>query len=203
MKLRKILSALCAAAVLTAALPAVSAAEAEPLSKYAGKTIPIQVVEETETGWNSRFIEVEIPSDATKAEKNALVFSAALGQSTFTDRETYLLIDSNDENIRVTQTPQKVCGGPLPAGLTKLTKTLIDVEIESMGSTSATLSFQVRDASDLGIYTNWASLDVHHYPWEVIILCGGLPTTSKGITVYAKTGNAWDVNLSSCSVYGV
>ncbi|MCI9264262.1 MAG: hypothetical protein HFF06_06775 [Oscillospiraceae bacterium] len=79
MKLRKILSALCAAAVLTAALPTVSAAESRTLSDAAGETVVVHVTHIKADGRSSQTsVNVNIPENATSQEEHELIQSAAL-----------------------------------------------------------------------------------------------------------------------------
>lgn len=77
MKTNKITSVLCAVAMLISALPAASAAEKEPLSQYAGQTITVQAVEETDDGLVSRLVEVAIPEGATETEARTLILATA------------------------------------------------------------------------------------------------------------------------------
>lgn len=206
MKLRKTLSVLCAIAMLASALPAASAAEAEPLSEYAGQTITVQAIEQTENGPVSRLVEVAIPDGATEAEKDALVYSTAFGQDTATTRSVpsgILYQLSNYTDLEITQTVQKVGGGPRPDGVKYFNKAYIVTQVKSAGSTNVGLVFQVKDADTPDAAPPAVTVPIQPTAMEIVINCGGLPLTAKGINVFCKTDRAWNVNLSFCTVYGV
>lgn len=201
---KKLVSILCAVALLVSALPA--AAAAEPLSEYAGKTVPVQAFDETENGWVSRIVEVAIPQGATETEANNLMYAAAFNQdgiSAFSANETlYPLSTEND--LEITATPQRVGGGSMPNGV-QLDQTLIRVNIGwvSGSSYNVHLLFQVRDLGDPVANTEWNELDMNHLPWEVYIRYNSFPVTNQGISVYAKTSVDRHVFLNSCAVFGV
>lgn len=197
---KKFVSVLCAVAMLVSALPAASAVSAEPLSEYAGKTLPVQVVEETESGMTSRIIEVAIPEGATYAEERALVYSAAFGPVPYSaNQEVYFL--SEEENITLTTAEQRVGGGARPSGVTYFNQVIVYAYVSSAETTNANLKFQVRDTYNPDMATVWK--DVSLMPnMQVIINCGGLPSTQRGISVYAKTTIGYVV-LSRCSVQGI
>lgn len=203
---KKLVSILCAVALLVSALPAATAAE--PLSEYAGKTIPVQVVEETENGFTSRVINVAIPENATKAEKDALVLSAASDctASAFSAKSSNMYILSTEENLVIGAAEKKVGGGPRPAGMTgSFEKIVIAATItQSDGGGNTKLFFQVKDVANPDNHTSWdaGELNINKFPWEVIIFCNGLPTSDSGISVYAKTVPDWYIYLSSCTVIG-
>lgn len=205
---KKLTSILCAAALLVSALPAAAAVSADPLSEYAGKTIPVQVVEETENGMTSRVIEVAIPEGATKAEKDALVFSAASNctASAFSAKSSNMYVLSTETDLVIRAAEQKVGGGPRPAGMTgSFEKIAIAATItEAAGGANARLLFQVRDVANPDNRTSWdlGELNINKFPWEVVIFCNGLPTSDSGISVYAKTVPDWHIYLSSCTVIG-
>lgn len=187
-------------------LPAASAVSAEPLSQYAGQTVPIQVMEETANGWVTRFVEVAIPEGATKAEELALTNSAVLGQgvaSTFSaaSETPYFLSETTDLVIRAQE--QKVGGGKRPSGIEHFDKYAISVDIKSIGSTNVSLLFQIRDVANPSYTSNWVAMDINHWPWMLYIVCNGLPMSDKGISVYSKTAPDWPVTLNSCIVQGI
>lgn len=111
---KKLVSILCAAALLVSALPAASAVNAEPLSKYAGKTIPVQVIEETETGLTSRVINVAIPKGTTQEEEAVLLSRAASsnGATRSVNGTNYGL--SYMRYVMITRDERRIGGGTLP-----------------------------------------------------------------------------------------
>lgn len=182
------------------------AAEMETLSQYAGKIVPVQIAEETENGWVTRFIEVAIPEGATKEEEIALTNAAVLGQGDVstcsTNAETlYFLSETN--NLVIKAQEQKVGGNKRPANVKQFDKYAISVDIKSMDSSDVELLFQIRDAAHPSYTSNWVSMDLNHRPWLLYIICLGLPTSDEGISVYAKTQPDWYVYLNYCVVQGI
>lgn len=201
---KKLVSIFCAVALLVSALPAATAAE--PLSEYAGKTVPVQIVEETADGWVTRFVEVSIPEGSTKKEELALTNSAVFGQgavSAFSTAAENSYFLSEMTNLVIDAQEQKVGGGKRPSGVEHFDKYAISVDIESVSSPDVSLLFQIRDAYSTNITSRWVAMDINHWPWRLVIVCNDLPTSDKGISVYAKTSPNWPMTLNSCTVQGI
>lgn len=98
MKTKKIVSAFCAVSMLLSLCSFASATEAEPLSEYAGQTIAVQAIEETESGLASRVVEVTIPEGATEMEARTLIHATAFGWD---------LVSAHSDNFAVTDLGSK------------------------------------------------------------------------------------------------
>ena len=74
---KKLVSILCAAALLVFALPAASAVSAEPLSEYAGENIVVRIAHFHGDGEVTKnVLTVDVPRQATKKEEQKLINSA-------------------------------------------------------------------------------------------------------------------------------
>lgn len=207
MKTRKILSAVLSVAMLLSMHPAASAVspvKTEPLSEYAGQTIPVQVVEETEDGLVSRFIEVDIPEDATEAEQLSLIHSAALGwgdASPLSVNQTVYPISDRHENFTITSTPQSVGGGTLAGTLDYI---VVDFVVTAMDRSSERLCLQFENLTT-GNTSGWEQIKPATEPWHITFVKSNTLGMNSGnsISVNAKiyfvTGY---VNLSRCTVTG-
>lgn len=205
-KSKKLVSALCAMAMLVSALPAASAAEAEPVSEFAGKILPVQVVEETETGMTSRIVEVAIPEGATKAEEDALVYSTVLGGRTYSAaRDSQSFVLSTERNLAISQTPSRVGGGNLmPTGCNDYKAVMVDFTLNSYGSGGHEIYFQVRDVQYPDIATAWQSVKGTDSSRNIYIATGSLVTSiAKGISVYAKTEPGDYAEMEVCTVSAI
>ncbi len=200
MKTRKILRALCAVSMLLTS--AVAATAAEPVTENAGKTNPLQVVEETENGLVSRIIEVAIPEGATEAEKNDTINAAAFGPSVPT-RSSMPYLLSSMSNIDLTPEEQKVGGGDkMLSGYNKYEQITINISVKSASNTNTRLYFEVRDATNPDMSTSWQDVSIN--ATEIVFGTKGLPSKpGKAINVYAKTSDGCYATLSSCRVYAV
>ena len=200
---KKLVSILCAAALLVSALPAASAVSAEPLSEYAGKTIPVQVVEETENGLTSRIINVAIPEGTSPKGKDALVCAAALGRGTAATRS----ITGTLYDITLGGEEQKV-GGGTPKGVlfSAIDEVAILFSVESLSPARTWLQFQLRSSTKPGSVTEWKRVQPYTQAWEVVFVTNEFRTLynySNGINVYGKTLSNDTAVLSHISVYGV
>lgn len=143
-KFRKTLSALCAAAMLASALPVASAAEAEPMSEYAGKTIAIQVVEDNRDGLTSRVVKVAIPEGATEAEKDALIYTAVTGKISLLARgEAVDFLDQSYANVDIRHTPVQIAKGTTTMDIDELY-----VHMKFTGTLPSGLQLQVRNSDN-------------------------------------------------------
>lgn len=197
---KKLMSLVLAMTMVLSALPAAAAVDAEPLSEYAGQTIPVQVVDVTENGCDSRIIEVAIPDGATKTSVRAIMNAAAFGSTARSVNEMLYFL-SVEENIVLNTTAKRVGGGRRPSGVTYFNRAIIYAYVESATSTNVDLQFQVRDVDNPNMSTVWKTATLQPN-MNIVINCGGLPSTEKGISVYAKTTVDWPVTLSECAVYG-
>lgn len=201
MKTKKFVSVLCACAMLLSALPFASAAE--PVSEYAGQTIPVQVVEETEAGLTSRVIQVAIPEGATKAEEDAIIYSSAFDRdmlSAFSTNSSQSFPISVMKNISLSPTEEKKVGGGnlMPEGSSKYEQIIIDITVKSATSSQTKIYFQVKDVHTPSIATDWDSITINQT--RIIFNPSNLPTTDEGIEVYAKTNEGCYAELSACTV---
>lgn len=215
-KSKKMLSVFCALSLLLVALPAASAvpvtsaAETEPISEYAGKTITVQFVKETEHGLDSRLIDVMIPVGATRAEEETLIYSAMFedgGISPYTaNYEIPYLISHEDHPFRLTENPQKVGGGPVQfVTFDELSKILITFDITGYQYSSSQLGFQIRTTVDGVVDTSdWDYLEIKNKPDRIYFYKGTYPRPgADGIEVYAKVKNGSYVDISYCLVRGI
>lgn len=184
---KKLVSILCAVALLVSALPA--AAAAEPLSEYAGKTVPVQVVEETENGLTSRVIHVAIPENATEEEASALISAASSsnGVSTYSTAGTDYVL-STLRGYVVEDEPKKVGGGIIPvAGISSIT---VIFDIGRFDHSGERLLVQLRnmDNPSISINNEWKSIVIVEDAWEVVFRSNQY-VMNKGtnVGVFAKT----------------
>lgn len=187
---KKLVSILCAVALLVSALPATSAVSAEPLSEYAGKTISVQVVEETERAPISRIIEVAIPEGATLEEANALVRAASCpgGVSTFSmNQQTYGL--SYIRGLMFNSEERRAGYGTLPSGQILYVTAEFDLNTNLIPS-NAQLLVQYRNET-LGTVNNpWKSIDIVNGVDKVLFYSHEY-TLREGynISIYAKSSS--------------
>lgn len=199
MKSKKLISVLCAVSMILAALPAASAVEPKAaLSKVAGQTVPIQVVEETENGLVSRVINVAIPAGATVEEETAIIHAAALGKNAavpFSASASDVI--SSESNLHITHNDVKIGGGILERDYKRI---IVDVQIESIGgNTTLWIQFQNKDTGSGSV---WNEVDIYHYPWRVIFSSSSFAMKEgQEIAIYAHTRNL-NAELSSCVVQG-
>lgn len=146
MKLPKRLTSIfCIMTLLISAFPAAAAANAVPLSEFAGETIPVLVIDDTGNTTVSRVVNVAIPKGATKAKENALVRLAALGQdggmSTFSVNDTmHELSVKYDFSIR--NTVDIVGEGDVPSGRT-ISQVAVDIDLRDFDRIDSVLQLQV------------------------------------------------------------
>lgn len=197
MKLRKMLSVLCAAALLISALPAASAVEAEPLSEYAGKTLPVQVVEDTDNGLVSRIVEVAIPEGATKAEEDALVYAAAFGTPVTRSANATDTI-SVEGDFYITNSNKKIGGGTLARDYKRI---FVDVNV-SLESINTRLWVQYRNLTK-GEDSYWTEIPLSSL--RVIFYRDNdeLPMNQgDDVAIYCHTTGVYNVTLHTCVVQG-
>lgn len=199
MKTKKFVSVLCACAMLLSALPFASAAE--PLSEFAGQTIPVQAVEETEDGLVSRVIQVAIPKGATKAEEDALVYDAVFGASAAAlsaQPRIAEIICNNHEEIRVLGDEIKVAEGVMRHDYSQI---VVDFVVESF-SGNTPLYVQARNLATGG-RTDWDAMSPWTKPWRVIFYSSRFTMeANQNFEIYART-NGFDFVISACLVQGV
>lgn len=199
MKTKKFVSVLCACAMLLSALPFASAAE--PLSEFAGQTLPVQVVEETENGLDSRMIQVAIPEGATRAEEDALVYDAVFGSTAtpFSTRAgTAEVIGEKEETVMLLSEETKVMEGTFRRNYSRI---IIDFVIETF-SGNTPLYVQARNLST-GDQSSWGTMSPTVKPWRVIFYSSSFDMrANQNFEIYAHT-NGFDVVISSCLVQGV
>jgi len=200
---KKLISVLCAVSMILAVLPAASAAE--PVSKYAGQTISVQVVEDTEAGMVSRIIEVAIPAGATKSQETELIYAAAQGEecaplsSGIQPYATWDIISS--ENYFTLNTRGTMVGG----GTLKQKYQRIGVSLELLSSfhPGASISVQLKNAED-GTNSGWKKLDLSQLVHIVIFYAESdnfdmLKGTD--LEVYAKISTG-TMEIGNCTVQG-
>lgn len=210
---KKMMSLVLAMTMILSALPAASAVSAEPLSKYAGMTVPVQVVEETENGLTSRVINVAIPEGATEAEENALVCAAAVGRASGEMRSinatpAYIISSMGSVTLR-NNIEQKVGGGkPANASYDDVDEIVIAFEVTSLSQTNAMLAFDLRSSTTPSSTTGWKSMRPNvssTEEWKVVFVSHEFKTLSNyngGIDVYAKALYNEMIVLSSVFVFG-
>lgn len=208
---KKLVSILCAVALLVSALPAAAAVSAEPLSKYAGKTVPVQVVEDTKDGLTSHFIEVAIPKGATRTEENFIVYQAAFGKgetSTFSANAERFYDISYEENITLEDTAKWVGGGK-PQGIkfNLIDEIYISFDVKDLDRESTSLYFQVRAASNPSVTSEWKNIKPTQVPyteWKVVFKFDEYPLPGDDeLDVYAKTSISGIATLNYCMVAGI
>lgn len=201
MKLRKIFSALCAIAILTATLPTVSAAEVEPLSEYAGQTIAVQAIEETESGLVSHVVEVTIPEGATETEARTLIYATAF---------EWDMVSAHSDDFSVTGFEGKydfslfdeeiIFSKTLPSTLNELYFTFVMPYMPLGGKIEVKLT-----NSNYSYPTRWLSAEAVDIPGkvvrEVVFKVSAIPM-NKGdkITAYAKSDVL--VYIDTCNITG-
>lgn len=209
---KKLVSILCAVALLVSALPAASAVSAEPLSKYAGKTIPVQVVEETENGLTSRVISVAIPEGATKAEENTLVCAAAVGRvpgrTRFSNGTPDYYINSVDGEVKLQHNNEERIGGGTPVGASysKLDRITISFDVEDVSQVEAWLGFQLRSSTTPSSTTDWEEMQPLHNTWRVVFISSEFKELSNyndGIDIYAKALRNEAIIISNIVILGI
>lgn len=204
MKTKKFVSVLCACAMLLSALPFASAAE--PLSEFAGQTISVQVSEVAETGVDSRVIQVAIPEGATKAEEDAIVYAAALGQeamiaplsSGYAPR-----VISTKTNFTIHPTPLLIGSTNwLPTGSTGYDEVIIDITFSPYVGGSHKVLFKVQDVHTPDNAVGWVpTTAAANVSRSITIGTRSLVTDpTKGINVYVKTEEGNSVQVSTCTV---
>lgn len=202
MKSKKLISVLCAVSMILSALPAASAAE--PVSKYAGKTISVQVVEDTEDGMVSRIVEVAIPARATKSQETELVYAAAQGEeyaplsSGIQPYATWDII-SSENYFTLSGSKTKIGGGTLKQAYKRIA---VSVEVSKPDTT---ISIMLRNGTDGG-ESNWEDVNYSQVTAPVYIVMfykSNKIQMTKGtpLEVYARTtGNR--VDIGNCTVQG-
>lgn len=201
---KKLTSILCAAALLVSALPAAAAVSADPLSEYAGKTIPVQVVEDTKDGLVSRIINVAIPQGATKAEERAIIHAAAFGWdlvSAHSENEVMLDICSKT-NFTINKTATWVGGKRLTDDLVQIVFDFCIAKMDSNTRLCAQVKNETADST-----TDWVfdteTITFPGYEVERIIFKSSSIKMEAGdyISAYAKT-NGGRIDLDYCYVTG-
>lgn len=138
---KKLVSILCAATLLVSALPAASAVSAEPLSEYAGKTIPVQVVKNTKDGLTSHIVEVAVPPNTTKTEERTLINAVALGKKVSArDADFIDTFLGQKDDVQVTGVSQEVIRKTLPRALDEV---VVNFELTSINHPGECLLLEV------------------------------------------------------------
>lgn len=186
---KKLMSLVLAMTMILSAFPAASAVNAEPLSEYAGMTVPVQVVEETENGLESHLIRVTIPKNATEGEASTLISAASSsnGVSTYSTAGTDYVL-STLRGYVVEDEPKKVGGGIIPVvGISSIT---VIFDIGRFDHSGERLLVQLRnmDNPSISINNEWKSIVIMQDAWEVVFRSSQY-VMSKGtdVGVYAKT----------------
>ena len=209
---KKLVSILCAAALLVSALPAASAVSAEPLSEYAGKTIPVQVVEETENGLTSRIISVAIPEGTTKVEEDALV-CAVVGRASGKTRSSnaasgLYLIDGVSGAVTLRNNIEERIGGGTPAGASysELDEITISFTVKEASQSETRVGFELKSMTTPSSTTGWKEIRLQSNVWKVVFYTGefkSLSNYNNGIDVYAKAMRNEMAVISGISILGV
>ena len=169
---------------------AASAVSTAPLSEYAGKTIPVQVVEETPNGLISRIINVAIPERATAKEETEFILTAC-------DTSTASARSFNETNyglsyvkgIRAEGDPRLVGYGTIPTNDIISITTIFDIgEIDHRG-TNLLVQFQ---NDDRGYIDNpWETLNIESGVWQVVFRSSEyIWHEGNDISVYAKASQS-------------
>lgn len=202
MKVKKFASLLCAVSMLLTS--AITASAAEPLSEYAGETISVQVVRATETGSVSQVIQAAIPEGATKAEEDAIVYAAALGQDMIAPLSSGYAphVIGTKRNFTIHPTPLLIGSTNwMPTGSNGYDEVIIDITFSPYVGGDHKVLFRVQD-----VHTPDNSVEV---PTEAaanvnrVITIGTMSLVtdpSKGIKVYARTEEGNSVQVSTCTI---
>lgn len=199
-KFRKILSVLCAVAMLASALPTVFATETEPLSEYAGQTIAVQVVEDNGADLTTRVVEVSIPEDATEAKKDAFIYAAVTGKAPlFARGEAVDFLYQSNAYVEIMPTPAKIAEGTTTMELDELY-----VHMKFIGNPADGLQLQVRNSYN--DTSNWKGVNFINSPdayYEVIFYNRDLGIRENtNISVWAKVPSGV-AKLNYCYMAGL
>lgn len=224
MKIRKLISALCAAAMIVSS---VSAFAVEPndvnrVSEHAGKTVTCQVFIATEDGVTSAVYEVPIPIGTTKAAEGAIVRSYALQTGEAVTASAYSIQRAGDPQpgdddgpyyyvsylAKVpTMMPKgildgKIGGGKLGewGGFKQYKSLLVDFENLIPNSSAKNLYIELKNTTQNKTLTNSIRLGyVTDYTFFYTGTAGLALNAGNEVQVYAYTDNG-AATANSCSV---